>query len=45
MLCVTCFGESAAEIVPPSPQTGAHDWIGSMKNTMQILGGIIPPSD
>jgi len=42
-LRVTRFGKPVAEIVPPSPEAGAHGWIGSMKDTMQILGDIVSP--
>ena len=42
-LRVTRFGKPVAEIVPPSPDAAAEDWIGSMEDTMQILGDIISP--
>jgi prevent-host-death family protein len=40
---ITRFGKPVAEIVPPSPKTGHEDWIGSMKNTLEILGDIVSP--
>jgi prevent-host-death family protein len=40
---ITRFGKPVAEIVPPSPGTGHEDWIGSMKNTVEILGDIVSP--
>jgi prevent-host-death family protein len=40
---ITRFGKPVAEIVPPSPGTGHEDWIGSMKNTVTILGDIVSP--
>ena len=40
---ITRFGKPVAEIVPPSPETGREDWIGSMKNTLEILGDIVSP--
>ena len=42
-LRVTRFGKPVAEIVPPSPEAGHNDWIGSMQNTMEILGDIVSP--
>ncbi len=37
-LRITRFGKPVAEIVPPSPDAGPADWIGSMKGSMEILG-------
>ena len=42
-LRITRFGKPVAEIVPPSPDAADQDWIGSIKNTMQILGDIVSP--
>ena len=42
-LRITRFGKPVAEVVPPSPDTKANDWIGSMKDSMQILGDIVAP--
>jgi len=42
-LRVTRFGKPVAEIVPPSPEAGHDDWIGSMHGTMKILGDIVSP--
>ena len=42
-LRITRFGKPVAEIVPPSPEAGHNDWIGSMKDTMEILGDIVAP--
>jgi len=42
-LRITRFGKPVAEVVPPSPDTGQSEWIGSMKDTMQILGDIVAP--
>ena len=41
-LRITRFGKPVAEIMPPSPDA-AHDWIGSMKDTVKILGDIVSP--
>ena len=40
---ITRFGKPVAEVVPPSPTAGPGEWIGSMKDTMQILGDIVAP--
>ncbi|MGA3128482.1 MAG: type II toxin-antitoxin system Phd/YefM family antitoxin [Candidatus Korobacteraceae bacterium] len=42
-LRITRFGKPVAEVVPPSPDVGSSEWIGSMKNTMQILDDIVAP--
>jgi len=42
---VTRFGEAVAEVIPPSPEAASGDWIGSMKDTMKILGDIVAPAD
>ena len=41
-LRITRFGKPVAEIIPPSPE-GSKDWIGSMRDTMEILGDIVSP--
>jgi prevent-host-death family protein len=40
---VTRFGQPIAEVVPPSPIEESTDWLGSMANTMELLGDIIAP--
>ncbi len=40
---VTRFGKPVAEVVPPAPATAAADWLGSMADTMEILGDIVSP--
>ncbi len=42
-LRVTRFGKPVAEIVPPSPEAGHKDWVGSMRDSIQILGDIVSP--
>ena len=42
-LRVTRHGKPVAEVVPPTPIHNAS-WIGSMKDTMQILGDIVSPA-
>jgi prevent-host-death family protein len=41
---VTRFGKPIAEVVPPSPEAAPADWIGSMRDTMEILGDIVSPA-
>jgi prevent-host-death family protein len=42
---VTRFGKPVAEVVPVSPGAASEDWIGSMKDTMKILGDIVSPAN
>jgi prevent-host-death family protein len=42
-LRVTRFGKPVAEIVPPSPDAGQKQWIGAMKDTMEMMGDIVSP--
>jgi len=41
---VTRFGKPVAEVVPVSPSTAA-DWIGSMKDEIEIQGDIVSPAN
>ncbi|PYX67584.1 MAG: type II toxin-antitoxin system Phd/YefM family antitoxin [Acidobacteria bacterium] len=41
---VTRFGKPVAEVVPPSPAAPA-DWLGSMKDTIEIVGDIVSPAN
>jgi prevent-host-death family protein len=41
---VTRFGKPVAEVVPPSIDAGSGEWIGSMKDSIKILGDILGPS-
>ena len=43
-ILVTRFGKPVAEVVPPSCNTGSASWIGSMQDSMKILGDIISPA-
>jgi prevent-host-death family protein len=38
------FGKPVAEVVPPSIEERADDWLGSMKDKIQIVGDIISPA-
>jgi prevent-host-death family protein len=40
---VTRFGKPVAEVFPPSPAEKDADWLGSMADTIQILGDIVAP--
>ena len=42
-LRVTRFGKPVAEVIPPSPAPAA-DWMGSMKEEIEILGDIVGPA-
>jgi prevent-host-death family protein len=41
---VTRFGKPVAEVVPASAGKGPGDWIGSMKDRVEILGDIVSPA-
>ena len=43
-ILVTRFGKPVAEIIPPTPKPCA-DWIGSMKDRIEILGDIVSPAN
>ena len=40
---VTRFGKPVAEVVPPSPATRPRDWLGSLADSMEIVGDIVSP--
>lgn len=42
---VTRFGKPLAEIIPPSSDSTSISWIGSMKDSMKILGDLVPPAN
>jgi prevent-host-death family protein len=42
-LRITRFGKPVAEVIPASPDASQGAWIGSMKDSMQILGDIVAP--
>jgi len=41
---ITKHGQPLAEVLPPSAQAGAADWIGSMRDTARIRGDIVRPA-
>jgi len=42
---VTRFGKPLADTVPSTLQPARSDWIGSMKDTMEIVGEIVSPAN
>jgi prevent-host-death family protein len=42
-ILVTRFGKPVAEVVPASPTADRDNWLGSMKNTMEIVGDVVSP--
>lgn len=42
---VTRFGKPLAEVIPPSSDISSSSWIGSMKDSMKILGDIVSPAN
>jgi prevent-host-death family protein len=43
-ILVTRFGKPVAEVIPPSPDAVSESWIGSMKDSMKIVGDIVSPA-
>ena len=43
-LLITRFGKPVAEVIPPTSLVDREQWIGSMKDSMQILGDIVSPA-
>ena len=41
---VTRFGKPVAEVVPPTAVEDRSSWIGSMKDSIEIVGDIIWPA-
>jgi prevent-host-death family protein len=44
-IVVTRFGKPVAEVIPPSSEVGSASWIGSMKDSMKIVGDIVSPAN
>jgi prevent-host-death family protein len=42
-ILVTRFGEPVAEIVPPPPAAKPARWLGSLADSMKIVGDIVSP--
>lgn len=43
-ILITRFGKPVAEVVPHAP-VASTDWMGSMKDKIEILGDIISPAN
>jgi antitoxin (DNA-binding transcriptional repressor) of toxin-antitoxin stability system len=43
-LRVTRFGKPVADIVPPSPEPAARNWLGAMRGSAEIVGDVTAPS-
>jgi prevent-host-death family protein len=44
-ICVTRHGTPVAEVIPPSSVQERSAWIGSMKDSIEIIGDIISPAN
>ena len=42
---VTRFGKPIADVMPPALVQGRVAWIGSLKDSMEIVGDIISPAN
>lgn len=42
-ILITRFGKPVAEVVPPSPAKDRSNWLGSMKDKIEILGDVVSP--
>jgi len=42
---VTRFGKPVAEVVPPTATPQTDDWLGSMKDEIEIVGNIVSPAN
>ncbi len=43
-ILITRFGKPVAEVMPPSARV-SENWIGSMKDKIEILGDIVSPAN
>lgn len=43
-ILVTRHGKPVAEVLPPSPRTESG-WIGSMKDSFEIVGDVVSPAN
>lgn len=44
-ICITRHGTPVAEVIPPSSVQERSAWIGSMKDSIEIIGDIISPAN
>lgn len=43
-IVVTRRGEPIAEVVPPSTASASNGWLGAMRGTAVIVGGLVDPA-
>ena len=41
---VTKRGVPVAEVIPPSPERNARDWLGAMRGRGRVVGDIVRPA-
>jgi prevent-host-death family protein len=44
-ICITRHGKPVAEVIPPSSIQERSTWIGSMKDSVEIIGDIVSPAN
>ncbi len=42
-ILVTRFGKPVAEVVPASPMPARNNWLGSMRDSIEIVGDVVSP--
>ena len=42
-ILITRFGKPVAEVVPPSPMPEGTEWLGTLADTMEIVGDVVSP--
>jgi prevent-host-death family protein len=42
---ITRFGKPVAEVVPPTSVQERSSWIGSMKQSLEIIGDMVSPAN
>jgi len=40
---ITRFGKPVAEVIPPPPGRAGARWLGSMSDTIKIMGDVVSP--
>lgn len=43
-LRVTRFGKPVAEVVPPTSDAPRRDWLGSLRDSLEVRGDLLAPS-
>ena len=44
-ILITRFGKPVAEVVPPTSVEARSAWVGSMKQSIEIVGDIVSPAN